>query len=66
MVTDSYLAELPVENVEIFFVGDGNKYVVIVVIRIRKVFRRSVGWNSDGQAEEHRQKHCSIGSKIVL
>jgi hypothetical protein len=48
-----YLAELPVENVEIFFIGDGDKHVVIVVIiRKRNPFRKTVSWNSDCQAEQ--------------
>ena len=47
-----YLAELPVENVEIFFIGDGDKQVVIVVIRIRNEFGKRVSWNSDRQTEQ--------------
>ena len=47
-----YLAELPVENVEILFIGDGNKQVVIVVIRIRNRFRKQVSWDSDRQTEQ--------------
>jgi len=48
-----YLAEFPVENVEIFFIGDGNKQVVIVVvIRIPNRFRKHASWNSDRPAEQ--------------
>jgi hypothetical protein len=42
---------LPVENVEILFIGDWNKHVVIIIIRIGKPFRKAVSWNSHGQCK---------------
>jgi hypothetical protein len=47
-----YLAELPVENVDNFFIEDGDKQVVIIDIRIRNRFQERDSWNSDRPTEQ--------------